>query len=143
MRNRFPSFLLRVAHVIGISVVRRSFIKKGNYISNFHAEFSVQFLTLDCTVCMRLTTDEAAQTWGDQSSPSVWLWIWASVPRNVLLLAGRVSLPLILVQSQQLIRPSTEQFLSTEKYICTLWHQHNWIFQCLLAAGHVFSLEIS
>lgn len=62
MRNGLPNSLLRVAHVMGISVVRRSFIKKGSYISNFHAEFSVQFLTVGCTVCMRLTTGEAAQS---------------------------------------------------------------------------------
>lgn len=54
--KQIASFLLKVAHVMGISVVRRSFIKKGNYNSNSHAMFSAQFLTLGCTVCMRLAT---------------------------------------------------------------------------------------
>lgn len=62
MRNALPSCLLRVAHVVGISVVRRSFIKKRSSISNAYAEFSVQFLRLGCTLCVRLTADESAQT---------------------------------------------------------------------------------
>lgn len=53
MRNRLPSCLLRVAHDMGKSVVRRSFIKKGSYISNVPDEFSVQSFTLGCTVCIR------------------------------------------------------------------------------------------
>lgn len=114
MRNTLPSCLLRVAHVVGISVVRRSFIKKRSSISNAYAEFSMQFLRLGCTVC------EVDHWWvctdpeGSRAHP-VCDWIWASVNRNVLLPAGKVSLPFILIQSQQLIRASTNKKLIHRK----------------------------